>query len=66
MLDLAGQTVDTVAIFEACDTLTAADGFRVSAPGEVTFRAGNRIVLGDGFSVDAGAHFTALIDPSLR
>lgn len=38
----------------------------VAGPGDATFRAGRRIVLGDGFSVTAGGRFRAVIDPSLR
>jgi len=66
IVDLAAQTVQGVAIFEACDTLAAGAGFAVAAPGEATFRAGRRIVLRDGFSVGNGASFRALIDPALR
>ena len=66
MVDLGAQQVDTVTIFEACEILSAGSGFEVAAPGDVTFRAGNRIVLRDGFSVRQGASFRGLIDPSLR
>lgn len=62
---LANQVVGTTEVFEACDTITAQD-FRVAAPGgDVTFRAGGGIVLGDGFVVEAGAAFTAEIDPEV-
>jgi hypothetical protein len=65
-VELTGQQVDSVAIFEACDTLSAGQGFEVAGSGDATFRAGRRVVLGDGFSVAHGARFRALIDPSLR
>ncbi len=65
-VDLSHQQVDTVAIFEACDTLAAGSDFQVASPGDVTFRAGRRIVLQSGFSVGHGASFRAVIDPSLR
>lgn|GEM_PF-3395241 len=64
-VDLAAQTVQSAAIFEACDTLSAGAGFEVAAPGDATFRAGRRIVLCDGFSVGNGASFRAVIDPAL-
>lgn len=37
----------------------------VAGPGDATFRAGRRIVLGDGFSVTEGGRFWAVTDPSL-
>ncbi|HLE83851.1 MAG TPA: hypothetical protein VJG13_05885 [Thermoanaerobaculia bacterium] len=66
ILELSDQQVDTVAVFEACDTLSAGQGFGVVAPGDATFRAGRRIVLSDGFAVIQGARFRAVIDASLR
>jgi hypothetical protein len=66
ILELSDQQVDTVAVFEACDTLSAGQGFGVVAPGDATFRAGRRIVLSDGFAVNQGARFRAVIDASLR
>jgi hypothetical protein len=38
----------------------------IASPAEVTFVAGQRIVLGDGFRVESGARFTARIDPGLQ
>lgn len=49
--------------YQACNSITAS-GVRLVSPG-ATFVAGSSIVLGDGFSVDSGADFTAIIDPSL-
>ncbi|HUF76659.1 MAG TPA: hypothetical protein VMM35_10290 [Longimicrobiales bacterium] len=49
----------------ACQTLTAAPDVVIASAAEVTFLAGQRINLGDGFRVDSGARFTARIDPSL-
>lgn len=65
-VDLTDQQIDTVAIFEACDTLSAGSGFHVAGSGDVTFRAGHRIVLQSGFSVGSGASFRAAIDPSIQ
>ncbi len=64
-LDLSSQTVTTTETFGACDTLTAGSGFAVVSPGNVTFVAGNRIILDNGFSVGSGAVFTAQLDSAL-
>lgn len=56
------QDVGTSQTFEACRTLTAAD-VDVTA-GTTTFRAGETIALGSGFSVASGASFQAVIDPA--
>ncbi len=52
---LSGETVDTTAGYQACDTITAGDGYQVLAPGDLTLRAGNRVQLTSGFSVGSGA-----------
>ncbi len=44
----------------ACQTLTATD-YEVSGTGNVTFIAGERIILRDGFRVSAGGKFTAAL-----
>ena len=59
-LDLSGVTVSTTEMYEACDTLTA-DTFIIESTGDVAFRAGSRIVLGNGFFVATGGEFTAEI-----
>lgn len=59
------QTVSSTESYEACDTLSAVDGFEVTATGDMTFLAGRRIVLGDGFVVRSGASFRAVVDPLL-
>jgi hypothetical protein len=64
-LDLTAQTVNTTETFEACDTIAAGEGFEVGTTGDVTFLAGNQVVLRDGFSVAAGGRFTAGVDPTL-
>ena len=65
-LDLGAQAVTTKESFEACRTLTAGSGFVVGTAGDVTFAAGERITLGDGFSVASGGHFVAGVDATLR
>ena len=62
-VDVPNQTVTGTASWEACDTITATSGFTVGATGDVTFQAGQRIVLGDGFAVLGGGSFAAVIAP---
>jgi hypothetical protein len=57
---LTGQTVSTTETFLATQTITAGGGFSVVSPGDVTFHAGTRVVLQDGFSVGSGASFRAI------
>ncbi|MGB5817655.1 MAG: M12 family metallo-peptidase, partial [Thermoanaerobaculia bacterium] len=63
-LDVPDQNVSTPVPepFAACNIVTAA-AFRVLEGGEVTFRAGNTIILKDGFEVHSGASFRAIIGP---
>lgn len=62
LLELEGQDVDATERFEACDEIAAGNGFRVLGSGDVTFRAGDRIVLQDGFEVQSGGSFRAVIE----
>jgi uncharacterized protein YkwD len=64
-LNVPQQTVSTTETFQACDTVSATSGFEVAATGDVTFQAGRRIVLGDGFSVASGGTFRAVVDSTL-
>ena len=64
-LDLDDSVIGTCQVYEACATVTAGNGFQVDATGDVTFRAGQKIVLGDGFSVAGGGTFRAVVDPAL-
>ncbi len=64
-LTLENQTVSTLETFEACQELSAGNGFVIGNDGDVTFRAGERITLADGFSVAPGGAFTVVIDPVL-
>lgn len=48
--------------FEACEEVAAGNGFRVLGTGDVTFRAGERIVLEDGFELQSGGSFRAVIE----
>lgn len=57
-LDLYGLIVDTVEVYEACRSITATY-FDVRLPwGDVTFRAGEYVILGEDFVVQAGCSFT--------
>ena len=57
--------VDTARLFQACDTITAGDGFRVTGPGgTATLRAGVGIIHEGGFSVVGGA-YAAIIDAGI-
>lgn len=58
-VELTNQTLGGTQTFEACIEVMAHNGVHVS--GDATFRAGERIVLGDGFSVGSGASFQAVI-----
>jgi hypothetical protein len=61
--DFLGETVGDTREYVACNMLTAGD-FLIQEPGgDVTFRAGNSIVLKDGFVVESGASFRAVIGP---
>jgi immune inhibitor A len=64
-LVLSNQTVSTSMTYESCGSLAAGPSFAVVAPGNLTLRAANRVVLRNGFSVGQGARLAAGIDPSL-
>ena len=51
--------------FSACDTFTAGPNSRIAAPAIVAFEAGDRVILANGYSVDAGAAFVANINRAL-
>jgi uncharacterized protein YkwD len=59
-LDLDFEFVNTTETYVACDTITAEE-FTVGGSGDVTFDAGQRIILRDGFAVEAGGKFTARV-----
>jgi hypothetical protein len=55
VVDLQNQTVGDTETFAGCDELRAGNGFLVTSRGDVTLRAGGRVVLYSGFAVDSGA-----------
>jgi len=60
------QTISSTEVFEACNELSAGDSFYIVSPGDVTLRAGQRVILRDGFSVGGGARLQVIIDPALE
>ena len=60
---LGNQTLNGPRTIEACQTVTSSE--TTISSGLVTFRAGDRISLGDGFVVQSGASFVAEIDGGL-
>jgi len=60
-VNVGNQTVTGTASWQACETVRALSGFTVGATGDVTFQAGQKVVLGDGFAVLAGGSFRAVI-----
>ena len=57
-LTLQSQTVNTTQVYSACE-ITAGPSFVVGASGDVTFDAGTRVILRNGFRVNSGGVFTA-------
>lgn len=64
-LVLESRTVETTELFEACDALSAGNGFRVGPTGNATLQARNSIVLNPGFSVAVGGVLSVEVDPGL-
>jgi len=54
-LTLSSGTETGTVTHDVCGTLTAGTAYQVAAPGDVTLRAGKRVVLTDGFAVGPGA-----------
>ncbi|HSF14760.1 MAG TPA: Ig-like domain-containing protein, partial [Vicinamibacteria bacterium] len=63
-LVLSNETVSDPRLYVACNTITAGTGFSVVAPGSVILRAGQMVILQNGFSVGSGANLTIQLDPS--
>lgn len=63
-VNLPAQSVGGQMTFEACNILGAGNGgFDITGSGDVTFRAGNKVVLESGFSVTPGGGLTVAIEP---
>ena len=65
-LSLTYSIISAVTEYDACNSISAGPDFSILAPGDVTFTAGSSIVLGNGFMVEAGAKFKAVIDPYMK
>ena len=65
-LFLTFVTVSSVTDYDACNSITAGPDYTIQAPGDVTLTAGSSIALGNGFVVEAGAKFTAELDPFMN
>jgi len=63
-LNIENQTLSISETFEACETITAGPAVTVTSTGDVTFQAGERVILKSGFSVEDGGRLSVIIDPS--
>lgn len=63
-LVLDGENITTTEEFVACNTITVTNT-TIAAGGDVTFRAGQRVILGEGFKVDGGL-IDVEIDPTIN
>jgi|GEM_PF-3374153 len=61
---LIGETIVGPALFEACKSLMMS-GSVIEGSGALTLRAGQKIILGNGFQVEQGGRLTVEVDPSL-
>jgi len=57
------RTISDTQEFEACDTITAGSTLTVDTTGSLTLRAGDVVVLNDGFTVDGDGMFEATASP---
>ncbi len=62
-LRVEGTSYTTTVTENAGGQILTSGAVTVEAAGDVTFEAGQRIVLADGFQVKSGASFTAAIAP---
>lgn len=59
-VDLSGETISTTEIVEACDSITAGDGYEVDSSGDVTLLTGGSVALRNGFAVRNGGSLTVV------
>jgi RHS repeat-associated protein len=62
---LEGETLTGTETLETCGEIVAGNSLTIAGGADITFRAGDRIVLDNGFTVEEGAVFRAEIDPSI-
>jgi hypothetical protein len=65
VVDLHDLTVTDTQIFSACVEIHAGPNFVVTSTGDATLRAGVRVILDDGVSVQTGGALTIVADPSV-
>lgn len=53
-LVLSNSTVSSTRVEEACQEIIVGPSYRIAESGDVTLRSGSKIILGNGFAVDAG------------
>jgi len=63
-VDLVNTLLSATRVEGACERLTAGGNTIVATGADVTFKAGRKIVLTDGFVVGSGASFRAVIEPA--
>lgn len=61
--DLLNTTILSTYTAEACERVSGT-GVTVKSGADVTFKAGRTVVLGDGFKVEEGGTFRAVIEPA--
>jgi RHS repeat-associated protein len=64
--NLQFQSFSGTVTLEVCGEFSLGPNVTVTSAGDVTVRAGERVVLNDGFQVDSGGRFVAEIDPSIE
>ena len=62
-LVLADKTIAGPRLYQACNSITALADVQVAPSDLVSFIAGSRLVFGDGFSIESGASFQAVVGP---
>ena len=65
IVTLSQQTIYATEIYRACDTVRLRNMVRVAGSGVLVLRAGRRIVIQNGLSVESGGRFIGAILPEL-
>ena len=60
---LSQHSIAQSVVFHACDSIAAGPDFMIEKLGDVTFRAGQTVVLGDGCSIESGGRLTIEVGP---
>ena len=64
-LELKEETLTAEEVFEACREIITGPDLEIASPGKITLRAGERVALGNGTRVGAGATLVVTIVPAL-